>query len=37
MLIIENFENGLVNGIFKIKDVELNYCTTSHKYQGMDD
>ena len=35
MLVIENFEKGLVNGIFKLKDVGLNYCTTSHKYQGM--
>src|SRR5690242_9233384 len=32
--IVENFNNGLVNGLFKLGDVDLGYCITSHKFQG---
>lgn len=34
MGIVKNISGGFVNGIFKIINVSLNYCTTSHKYQG---
>ena len=32
--IIENIEDGIINGIFKEEDIDLGYCITSHKKQG---
>ena len=32
--IVENIEGDLVNGLFKISDIELNYGETAHKVQG---
>lgn len=34
MLIFNSLEGDLVNGIFKVFDVKLNYDTTIHKYKG---
>ena len=34
LFVVESIENGLVNGLFKIGNVELGYAITSHKFQG---
>lgn len=31
---VENIINGLVNGVFSMKDIELAYCNTTHSFQG---
>ena len=32
--IVENIEGDLVNGLFRMSDVELNFAETAHKVQG---
>ena len=34
MGIVNKLEDDLVNGMFRVCDVKLNYATTIHKYQG---
>jgi len=34
LFIVESVGDGLVNGLFKIGNVELGYCITSHRFQG---
>ena len=34
MFNVETIEGEIINDIIKLKDIQLNYATTSHKFQG---
>ena len=34
-MICKTIENGIVNGLYPLKDLDLAYCNTSHENQGL--